>query len=330
MIGDTRPTTPIVLSCETWHQGVIGIAASRLTEAFNVPAVMICLDGDKGKGSCRSCGGFNLFEALSACSEYLEGFGGHALAAGLTIKRENIPAFEKAIGEYYLENPGEGEKTLDIDLCVDSPELLTMNCVEDLELLEPCGTGNARASLCMTRAYLSSLTPIGGGRHLRLTVEKFGHSFECVFFSRTAHDLGIRSGDWVDIAFFPQINEFRSRRSVQLLLSDLRPHKASLSDKILRGEFIPCAETAAPSREELGNLWRSIVHCGQSVTMEKTALLERLAPKMWDSRVCIGLKVFEELGLISLSFDGVNISVSCLPFQGKVNLEDSEILKSLG
>ncbi|MBO7739689.1 MAG: single-stranded-DNA-specific exonuclease RecJ, partial [Oscillospiraceae bacterium] len=204
MIGDAKPDRPIVLSCETWHQGVIGIAASRLTEAFNVPAIMICLDGDKGKGSCRSCGGFNLFEALSACSEHLEGFGGHALAAGLTITRENIPAFTEAIGEYYLANPGQGEKSLDIDLCADSPELLTMPCVEDLELMEPCGTGNARPTLCMTRAYLSSMSPIGGGRHLRLLVEKFGHSYECVFFSRTAAELGVQVGSWVDIAFFPQ------------------------------------------------------------------------------------------------------------------------------
>ena len=330
MIGEDTPSLPIVLSCETWHQGVIGIAASRLTEAFNVPAIMICLDGDRGKGSCRSCGGFNLFEALSACSEYLEGFGGHALAAGLTIKRENIPAFTRALGEYYLENPGEAEKTLDVDLCVDSPELLTMKCVEDLELMEPCGTGNARATLCITRAYLSALTPIGGGRHLRLTVEKFGHSYECVFFSRTAEELGIRCGDFVDIAFFPQINEFRSRRSVQLLLSDLRVHRSGLSDDILRGRIVPCPETAAPSRDELGRLWRSMIHCGTRLTMPKTALLERLAPQMWDSRVCIGLKVFEELGLISLSFDGENISVTCLPMEGKVNLEESKILAQLG
>ena len=330
MIGDAQPETPIVLSCETWHQGVIGIAASRLTEAFNVPAIMICLDGDKGKGSCRSCGGFNLFEALSACSQHLEGFGGHALAAGLTIKRENIPAFTEAIAEYYLNNPGEGEKTLDIDLCVDSPELLTMKCIEDLELMEPCGTGNARATLCLTRANLAAITPIGGGRHLRLTVEKFGHSYECVFFSRTAEELGIRCGDWVDIAFFPQINEFRSRRTVQLLVTDLRLHKGGLSNEILKGNFPICPETAAPSREELGLLWRSLVRPGGRICLDKTSLFERLAPQMWDSRIAIGLKVFEELGLISLSFDGDNISVTCPPCVEKVNLEDSEILKALG
>ena len=330
MIGDQRPETPIVLSCETWHQGVIGIAASRLTEAFNVPAVMICLDGEKGKGSCRSCGGFNLFEALSACSEHLEGFGGHALAAGLTIKRENIPAFTACLAEYYLSHPAEAEKTLDIDLCVDSPELLTMKCVEDLELMEPCGTGNARATLCMTRAFLSSVTPIGGGRHLRMQVEKFGHSYECVFFSRTAEELGIKAGDWIDLAFFPQINDFRSRRSVQLLVCDLRRHKSGLSDDILRGDISPCAETSAPSRDDLGLLWRSIIHRGGRMSMEKTALLECLAPSMWDSRICIGLKVFEELGLLSLSFDGENISLCCDAAAGKVNLDDSEILKRLG
>ncbi len=329
MIGDAKPSTPIVLSCETWHQGVIGIAASRLTEAYNVPAIMICLDGEKGKGSCRSCGNFNLFEALSACSEYLEGFGGHALAAGLTIKRENIPAFTEAIGEYYLSHPADGEKTLEIDLCVDSPELLTMQCVEDLELMEPCGTGNARATLCMTRAYLSSINPIGGGRHLRLQVEKFGQSYECVFFSRTAEELGLRAGCWVDIAFFPQINDFRSRRSVQLLVCDLRKHKTGLSDDILRGDIVPCAENAAPTRDSLGQLWRSIIHRGGQLSMEKTALMECLAPAMWDSRICIGLKVFEELGLMSLSFDGENLAISCDTSAGKVNLEDSEILRRL-
>ena len=330
MIGDTKPETPIVLSCETWHQGVIGIAASRLTEAFNVPAIMICLDGEKGKGSCRSCGNFNLFEALSACSEHLEGFGGHALAAGLTIKRENIPAFTACLAEYYLSHPADGEKTLEVDLAVDSPELLTMRCVEDLELMEPCGTGNVRATLCMTRALLTSLSAIGGGRHLRLQVEKFGHSYECVFFSRTAEELGIRVGDWIDIAFFPQINEFRSRRSVQLLVCDLRKHRSGAADSVLRGEIVPCEETAAPSREALGTLWRSISHNGGRMTMGKTELFERLAPGMWDSRIAVGLKVFEELGLMSMSFDGENISLCCDCATGKVSLEDSEILRKLG
>ena len=81
MLSDGAPDAPIVLASDNWHQGVIGIAASRLAEQYSLPAVMICLDGDKGKGSCRSYGGFNLFDALSACSVYLEGFGGHGMDA---------------------------------------------------------------------------------------------------------------------------------------------------------------------------------------------------------------------------------------------------------
>ncbi len=328
MIGDEKPATPIVLCCETWHQGVIGIAASRLTEAFNVPAVMICLDGDRGKGSCRSCGGFNLFEALSACSDHLEGFGGHALAAGLTIKRENIDAFRLALGEYYLSHPAESCRSLDIDLRVDSPELLTMRCVEDLDLMEPCGTGNARPLLMLERATLGGISPIGGGRHLRLQLEKFGQIYECVFFSHTQEELGLRVGDCVDAAFFPQINEFRSRRSVQLLITELRRHDPGRSRDILRGEILPLPETAAPTRGDFAAVWRSLAHMSGRVSGRPDRVLEQLAPGMWDSRIALCLKVFEELGLLEMRFDGRELSLSA-DGSKKVNLEDSAILAEL-
>ena len=96
-----------MLASDRWHQGVIGIAASRLAEQYSLPAIMICLNGEQGKGSCRSYGGFNLFEALSACSEHLIGFGGHALAAGLTIRRDKLDDFRAALKAYYRENRPE-------------------------------------------------------------------------------------------------------------------------------------------------------------------------------------------------------------------------------
>ena len=126
---------PLVLASDSWHQGVIGIAASRLSEEFHLPTIMICCDGERGKGSCRSFGGFNLYNALSACSEYLEGFGGHALAAGLTIRRENIDRFRRALGEYYRQNPADDLPELTCDLRVDDPHLLTMACIESLDAL---------------------------------------------------------------------------------------------------------------------------------------------------------------------------------------------------
>lgn len=331
MIGGSKPVGPIVLAAERWHQGVIGIVASKLTEAFNVPAVMICLDGEKGKGSCRSCGGFNLFEALSSCSDHLEGFGGHAMAAGLTIRRDSIPAFRQAISEYYEKNPPCCVSTLDIDLCVDSPELLTMPCVEDLERLEPCGTGNPRALLCMTGALLRELAPIGGGRHLRLYLEKFGVSYEAVFFSHTQETLGLRIGDYVDVAFYPQINEFRSRRNVQLLVCALRRRDIALPSAILRGKIDRSAIPAelVPTRERCARLWRRIVGAGSSISGSALAVMESLCPGLQDVTVCLCLKIFEELGLLSLEYDGSCLSICRIPGVEKVDLCDSKILAEL-
>ena len=224
MLGSERPETPIVLAAENWHPGVIGIVASRLTDTYSVPAVMICLDGENGKGSCRSTGAFNLYEALAACTDCLEGFGGHAMAAGLTVRRDKVDELRRKLGEYYLAHPDGEPPALEPELMVDDPELLSMECVESLDALEPCGNGNPRPLLYMEDAMLDTLTPIGGGKHLRLRLVKFGREFDCVFFSQTAPKLGARQGQRVDVVFVPQINEFRSRRSVQLVITDLRPH----------------------------------------------------------------------------------------------------------
>ena len=225
MLGEARPRTPIVLAGENWHPGVIGIVASRLTDAYGVPAIMICLDGPTGKGSCRSTGDFNLFEALNACSDCLEGFGGHAMAAGITVRSDRVDELRSKLGEYYLAHPSTSAPALEPEVRVDDAALLEMKCVEDLDVLEPCGNGNPKPLLYLDDAVLTALTPIGAGRHLRMSLSAFGQDYDCVFFSQTAEALGARVGDRVDAVFVPQINEFRSRRSVQLVITDLRAHR---------------------------------------------------------------------------------------------------------
>lgn len=326
MLGDTVPTGPIVLEHEAWHQGVIGIAASRLAEKYNVPAIMICLDGEKGKGSCRSCGGFNLFDALNACTDYLEGFGGHALAAGLTIRRENIGAFRQAFADYYRSHAEECVSTLEIDLAVDDPALLTQECVEDLERIEPCGTGNPRPRLCLMGALVKELTAIGGGRHLRLRLEKFGEEYEAVFFHQTEESLGLRLGDCVDAAFFPQINEFRQRRSVQLLLSDIRRHDAEAAAAILGGRY-PSDARPLP-RENFECLWYALKAKGGSYADALSRFCAALCPALDEETLCLCLKVFEELGRITIAADGENVRVE-LSNKEHTPLEDSALLARL-
>ena len=225
MLDGQTPVAPLVLAAEGWHPGVIGIVASKLTDAFSLPSVMICLDDDKGKGSCRSVGDFNLYEALTACKDCLEGFGGHAMAAGLTIRADKVNEFRRKLGEYYLAHPSDYVPALEAEIMITDPRLLTMDCVESLDSLEPCGSGNPRPLMYMDNARLDTAIAIGGGKHSRLRLSHLGADYDAVFFSRTLNDLGVSQGDSVDLIFSPQINEFRGRRNVQLVLNDIRKHE---------------------------------------------------------------------------------------------------------
>lgn len=214
---------PIVLSSGKWHQGVAGIAASRLSERFSLPAIVICLQDGQGHGSCRSCGGFNIFNALEYCSDLLETFGGHDMAAGLTVAQENIPAFKEKLCRYFKEKADPNfVPSLDIDFEVINPALLTVGNIDALNILEPFGTGNPTPLLSMTDVRVEAVTPLSGGKHTKLRISKLGAPFECVFFSQPTDELGVSPGDRLDIAFTPQINEYKGRRTVQLLLSATR------------------------------------------------------------------------------------------------------------
>ena len=322
-------TQPLVLDSDEWHQGVIGIAASRLSEAFHLPTVMIRFDGDRGKGSCRSFGGFNLYHALAACSDLLEGFGGHALAAGLTIRRENIAAFRKKFAAYYRENPACEQPALDCDLRISDPALLSMENVEALQLLEPCGTANPRPLLAMTAARLQSVTPIGGGKHLRLTLCKAGQYFDCVFFSCTLDALTVRPGEWVDAAFCPQINSFRGRSSVQLLITDLRRSDTpELCTAILNHEPVAAWDTAdlCPSRQDFVKVYKAL-RAGVSGTVP--VLSRVLPPTLHPATGCLCLRVLEELGLARYAFDGETLSAETMECCEKRDLESSALLAQL-
>ncbi len=213
---------PIVLASSSWHQGVAGIVASKVSERYRLPAVMICLQNGKGRGSCRSYGDFNIYDALEASSSCLEGYGGHSMAAGLTVLEENVDDFRESLGRYYEEKVKEPfESILDIDFEVIKPRLLTVENVTALGDLEPYGTGNPKPTLCIKDAEIHNIIALGGGKHTKLLVRKWNEFYECIFFSRSIEQLGVHMGGIVDIAFAPQINEFRGKRTVQLLLDDL-------------------------------------------------------------------------------------------------------------
>ena len=208
----------LVLASDTWHQGVVGIVASRLSEKYACPSFMIHLNGTVGKGSCRSWGGFNLFAALERCSDLLLDFGGHELAAGFTIDVANIPAFRQRMNQLVREYQGGGapEVCLEIDAALTCPSRVTLTEVEALGMLEPYGAGNNRPLFCLMGATLERLQSVGQNRHLKLRLSKGSSQFDGIFFSVSPDTCPVAAGSRVDAAFYLQINEFRGNRTVQL------------------------------------------------------------------------------------------------------------------
>ena len=340
------PHCAIVLASEGWHQGVVGIVASRLAEKYSCPAFMICLQDGKGKGSCRSFGGFNLFAALEQCADLLEDFGGHELAAGFTISEENIGVFRDRMEAAVLSCTGGEEmiSTLQVDARIGDPALLTQEAVESLEILEPFGVGNPKPVFVLSGVTIQSMFEVGGGRHLKLRLRHQGVLFDAIFFSACAAQLGLGPGDRVDAAFTPQINEFRGVRSVQLQVCDLQPTptraqaERDLFERVRAGADLTAAEaqTVIPTREEFESVWRYLRHQAKEEPFEITpAHLVKNIAKVFHTRetyartmVCV--HVFDERGLIQVEQQSAGVlRIGLRPVSGKVDLEQSEILLRL-
>ena len=329
----------LVLSSEDWHQGVVGIVASRLSEKYSCPSFMIHLKDGTGKGSCRSYGGFNLFAALESCSDLLDGYGGHELAAGFTIPEGNIDAFRQRMNRY-VRSAMDGVlpvSSLELDAAIACPGEVTLDQVEQLSLLEPYGAGNPRPAFALLGATVDAIQSVGQGRHLKLRLSKGTCRFDAIFFSVTEQECGITAGSRVDAAFYLQANTFRGNTTLQLQLIDIRPslvpsrHEAAdleLLDRLMAGGPVTAQETArlGASRDQFGACWRVLErHLRQGKAEEDTLpYLRQLAAQSGGSesflRTALALQVFRERGLISMTVQGSRTILCLNTTQGKVDL----------
>lgn len=217
----------VILDDGKWHHGIIGIVASRITEKYSCPSILISFEGsengDIGKGSGRSIKGLNLVNALASCSDLLEKYGGHELAVGLTIKKENLPEFKRRLNEYAREHLSDclSETTLEAE-CELSEEDITLEQANELMVLEPYGVSNPVPIFVMYNVPLYSTALVGGGKHSRLTLRIGGGLVNAMCFRRTLSELDVYPGDCVDVMFSLDINDFRDQRSVQLIVKDVR------------------------------------------------------------------------------------------------------------
>ena len=342
MLPEGRLPEAIVLADESWHQGVVGIVASRIAEEYCCPTFMICLDGEAGKASSRSFGGFNLFAALTSLSPLLESFGGHELAAGFTIHRDQIPFFRQEIcklaKEFYQTS---GPKTVLETDCVITPELLTLHNIESLNALEPCGNGCPKPILVMENLTVDRLSQVGNGRHLRLRLQGKNHGFNGIFFSATAESAAIEVGDLVDEAFIPQINEFRGEQTVQMNIQDIRPACSAAVccdtegySRLQSGTLdAQTAEKLLPDRAVLGMVWRYLSARSSDLQETPVCLLRKIV--RWSGiplslgQLLTCLDIFADVGLLEVRHQTKYITIRLIPTQSKADLNTSRTMQYL-
>ena len=342
MLPQGRTPEAIVLAEETWHQGVVGIVASRIAEEYCCPTFLICLDGDHGKASSRSFGGFNLFSSLRELSGLLESYGGHELAAGFTISRSQIPAFRSRICQiastYYSDDTPR--TVLDID-CAIQPELLTLSGIDSLSVLEPCGNGCPKPVLMMKNLTVDRINPVGGGRHMRLRLRSGRYLLNAIYFSATAESASIRLGDVVDVAFNPQVNEFRGERNVQMNVIDIRPSCTAEASPEMSGYHAlhrqqltaELADMLLPDRATLALVWRYLSAGGGTVTESPMCLCRKIV--RWSGaplslgKMLTCLDIFSDVGLLETHRLHKNLTIRLTPGDEKADLNRSRTMQIL-
>ena len=343
MLPTGTPPEAIVLADESWHQGVVGIVASRIAEEYACPTFLICLDGEHGKASSRSHGGFNLFASLTALSPLLESYGGHELAAGFTISRSNIPEFRRqvcalAAGFFCDDTP---RTSLDVD-CAIPAELLTIPNIESLDVLEPCGNGCPKPVLMVPNLLIERIHMVGGGRHMRLRLRSGRTSINAIYFSADPQSVSVQPGDLVDIAFTPQVNEYRSERSVQMNVLDIRPSctAACSSDvsgyRAMASGNLTAANAALllPDRATLAMVWRYLTAFGTPSVQESPVCLCRKIVRWAGRPLSLGqfltcLDIFRDVGLLEITRQHKYLLICPTPGESKADLNQSQTMQRL-
>ena len=330
----------LVLAGENWHQGVIGIVSSKITEKYNLPSILISIENGIGKGSGRSIKGFNISEALEYCKDLLERYGGHDLAAGLTIKAENIDEFRKRINEYAVKHIDieNNESSIDIDCEVSVSELNLCNA-EDIMKLEPCGTDNPQPVFLVKNIEVSGVNPISCGKHTKVILKTEDEDIDALAFNVSAWESDLEKGDFTDIVFNLEINDFMGRKSAQLHLldseisgiGDYYKTECEFLNSKEKGESFRYSDMLLPDREDFAVIYRAVRSAMQESEYISLYRLHKRVRKLgYDIRAAklkFSLEVLSDVGIISFmilpskSLSGTeNYRISVSKTSEKVNL----------
>jgi len=341
----------IVLAYDGWHQGVIGVVASKIAERYSRPCILFSLDGDTAKGSGRSIKGFSLMDALSACGDSLIEYGGHELAAGLSIERGKIEEFRRRINEYASPILGKCVKSFPLEIeSVATFADMTEKGIDEILLLEPFGLSNPQPVLMMQNVKLNDILPLSQGKHIRVRLSGFENGKNCslnaVSFGTPYDSFDYCEGDICDVVYTADINEYMGIRTPQLfikevrLAGDLRKELLecdSRFEKLMAGEYYEGAEKDIPDLSEFRAIFRYVRResgqSGHRISLISTVKDLRKEFEL-DVSLCkfrIILEVLREQGLVEIDYSsgGNSVFVKMLPSTGKINIDESPLLRSI-
>lgn len=329
----------LVLAGENWHHGVIGIVSAKISERFSKPNLLISVDGKEATGSARSFGEFSLFKALTSCSSLLTKYGGHKQAAGFSLPTENIEGFSREINRYAREYFDEMPRyTYVIDRTLTAEEMTVEN-IEQLELLQPFGAENQSPVFLVKQLKVSAITPLSDNKHIKITFEtEHKKSFQGLYFGMSTDRFCFEIGNTVDLVASVGINEYNGRKSVSVKIKDIRPSDFPESqffsaktayEKITQGEPVDSRLKGRilPSRDEIAFLYQLLKKNRGFHQDVELLYIKIMETKLNYCKFRFVLDILNELRLIELSSLGNDITV---PEQvQRVDLNNSGILQRL-
>jgi single-stranded-DNA-specific exonuclease len=304
------------------------------------------MNGDMGKGSGRSIKGFNLYAALEKNAHLLEKHGGHELAVGLTVHRENLEALRAALEDYArFDQTEEAVPCIQVD-CLVEPEDITLEEVQDLTVMEPFGMGNPQPAFLIRRMRIDEITPISHDRHAKFYLSKNGQSFQGIIFGMGAKSCRFVRGDFVDVVFAPEINTYRGNSTVKMVIRDMRwsaeeqqrdESSQACYDAFCREEVLgrERAVELSPTRSDLVAVFRYVrTHAQEGLlTIPLRTLYRRVryesGGNMNLGRLLVCLDVFAEFDLFNYTITEDEVSIRLPRFEGKADINGSVILKKL-
>lgn len=328
----------IVIDGENWHQGVIGIVASRVKEAFGKPTIIITKNSDGAKASGRSVEGFSLSDAVFACSDLLKQFGGHPMAVGLSLEASKIALFRKKINEYAASFSEMPFDTVKIDFKIN-PTYISAELVQDLSYLQPYGAGNPTPVFGLYNMTVDNIIPLSNNKHLKLILKKGNSTTTALKFFTSTDSFPYKKGDLIDLAVNLEINEYNGNKSASVIVKALKSSSDNmeqiLSENRLYERFLlnysissHQKEQLCPKRDDFALLYRYLKNCHQ-YTFPIYTLVSKLDNNLSFGKIRVMLNAMQELGLIDVYEGLYDSKITVLPVHKKVSLEDASIIKRL-